>query len=61
MAHVLYEVSAQEKVKLLINPISNCAYPGNLTKSEEELHSGTDHLMNQFLIMEFQKDTCYTR
>lgn len=37
MAHVLYEVSAQEKVKLLINPISNCAYPGNLTKYEEEL------------------------
>ena len=44
MALNLYKVSHQNKVKSLINPISNCAYPGNLnTYKEEDFLDGPPH------------------
>ena len=36
MAINLYKASQKNKVKKLINPISNCAYPGNLTTYKED-------------------------
>ena len=36
MAINLYRASQKNKVKKLINPISNCAYPGNLTTYKED-------------------------
>lgn len=44
MALNLYKVSYQNEVKSLINPISNCAYPGNLnTYKEEHFLEGPPH------------------
>ena len=36
MAINLYKASQKNKVEKLINPISNCAYPGNLTTYKED-------------------------
>ena len=36
MAINLYKASTKHKIKKLINPISNCAYPGNLSTYKEE-------------------------
>ena len=36
MAINLYKAATKHKIKKLINPISNCAYPGNLSTYKEE-------------------------
>ena len=36
MAINLYRASKQNNIEKLINPISNCAYPGNLSIYKEE-------------------------
>ena len=36
MAYNLYKVSYKNKVKILINPISNCAYPKTINQYEEK-------------------------
>ena len=58
MAINLYNASQKNKVEKLINPISNCAYPGNLTTYKEDYFS-MDRRMIQFTTMELQKDCMY--
>ena len=44
MALNLYQVSNENKVSILINPISNCAYPGHLdTYKEDHFFDGPPH------------------
>ena len=44
MALNLYQVSNENKVTILVNPISNCAYPGHLTTyREEDFFNGPPH------------------
>ena len=44
MALNLYQVSNENKVSILINPISNCAYPGHLdTYKEDNFFDGPPH------------------
>tara|TARA_B100001121_G_C18698517_1_gene626164 strand:+ start:5148 stop:6116 length:969 start_codon:yes stop_codon:yes gene_type:complete len=37
MAYVLYKVSKDNGINVLINPISNCAYPGKFNEYEEDI------------------------
>ena len=44
MALNLYQVSYENKVSILVNPISNCAYPGHLdTYKEDNFYDGPPH------------------
>ncbi len=44
IANNIYEISKEKSVKLLINPIPNCVYPGHLdTYKEENLWDGPPH------------------
>ena len=44
MALNLYQVSNENKVTILVNPISNCAYPGHLdTYKEDNFYDGPPH------------------
>ena len=44
IANNIYEISKEKSVKMLINPIPNCVYPGHLdTYKEEDLWEGPPH------------------
>ena len=44
IANNIYEISKEKSVKMLINPIPNCVYPGHLdTYKEENLWDGPPH------------------
>ena len=44
IANNIYEISKEKSVKMLINPIPNCVYPGHLdTYKEEDLWDGPPH------------------
>ena len=44
IANNIYEIAKENSVKLLINPIPNCVYPGHLnTYKEENLWDGPPH------------------
>ncbi len=44
IANNIYEISKERSVKMLINPIPNCVYPGHLdTYKEEDLWDGPPH------------------
>ena len=44
IANNIYEISKEKSVKMLINPIPNCVYPGHLdTYKEENLWEGPPH------------------
>ena len=44
IANNIYEISKEKSVKMLINPIPNCVYPGHLdTYKEEDLWDGPRH------------------
>ena len=55
MSANIYSAAVNCDVNRIINPISNCAYPGSL-EIYERVTSGTDLLMNQFLITEWQRE-----
>ena len=55
MALNLYQVSNENKVSILINPISNCAYPGHLdTYKEDHFFDGPPMIL--FITTECQKE-----
>ena len=54
MASNIYKSAHENDIKLLVNPISNCAYPKNQNLYEEK-YFWTELPMNQFLNMVSKK------